>query len=131
MRAGEAAWQDSRGELGSKPENEHARRSGTRREPPRSYTWPQSWGRILLDDQEPLAADLLLAIRAAFQGPARGAVASATKSFQDAVDITFPRPVKTEDISRYLELVFGNTFEPLLESAEGKVRLQCTRRRAT
>ena len=38
--------------------------------------------------------------------------------------------MKTEDINRYLELAFGNTFEPLPESAEGKVRLQCTRKTA-
>ena len=36
--------------------------------------------------------------------------------------------MKTEDINRYLELAFGNTFEPLPESTEGKVRLQCTRK---
>ena len=34
--------------------------------------------------------------------------------------------MKTKDINRYLELAFGNTFEPLPESADGKVRLQCT-----
>ena len=75
----------------------------------------------MLDDKEPLLADLLLTLRAALQGPARGAAAGASKSFQDAVDITIPRRVKTEDINRYLELAFGNTFQPLPQSAEGKV----------
>ena len=82
---------------------------------------------VLLDDEEPLPADLLLAIRAALQGPARGAAASATKSFQDAVNITIHMGVKTEDINRYLELALGNTFELLPDSAEGQVRLHCTR----
>ena len=82
----------------------------------------EEWIDVLLDDEEPLPADLLLAIRAALQGPARGAATGATKGFQDAFDITIPRRVKTEDINRYLELAFGNTFEPLPEAAEGKVR---------
>ena len=90
----------------------------------------EEWIDILLDDKEPLPADLLLAIRAALQGPARGAAVGATKSFQDAVDITVPRRVKTEDINRYLEQAFGNTFKPLPESAEGKVCLRCTRKMA-
>ena len=42
------------------------------------------------------------------------------------MDITIPGRVKTEVINRYLELAFGSTSEPLPESAEGKVRLQCT-----
>ena len=84
----------------------------------------------MLDDEEPLPADLLLAVRAALQGPARGAAAGAAKGFQDAVGITIPRRVKTEDINRYLERAFGNTFEPLLESSEGKVCLQHTRKTA-
>ena len=46
------------------------------------------WIDVLLDDEEPLPADLLLAIRAALQGPARGAAAGAAKGFQDAADIT-------------------------------------------
>ena len=41
-------------------------------------------------------------------------------------DITIRKRVKTDHISRYLELAFGNTLELLLESVEGKVRLQCT-----
>ena len=86
----------------------------------------EEWIDVLLDDEEPLRADLLLAIRAALQSPARRAAAGAAKGFQDAVDITIPKRVKTEDINRYLELAFGNTFEPLLESSEGKVCLQCT-----
>ena len=46
----------------------------------------EEWIDVLLDDEEPLPADLLLTIRAALQGPARGAAASATKSLQHAVD---------------------------------------------
>ena len=38
--------------------------------------------------------------------------------------------MRTEEINWYLELAFGNTFEPLPESAEGKVGLQCTRKTA-
>ena len=90
----------------------------------------EEWIDVLLDDEEPLPADLLLTMRAARQGPAREAAAGATKGFQDAVDITIPRRVKTEDINWYLKLAFRNTFEPLPESAEGKVRLQCTRKTA-
>ena len=51
----------------------------------------EEWIDVLLDDEEPLPADLLLTIRAALQGPARGAAAGATKDFQDAVGITIPR----------------------------------------
>ena len=64
------------------------------------------------------------------QAHAREVATGATKGFQDAVDITIPRRVKTQDINRYLEVAFGNIFEPLPESAEGKVRLQCTRKTA-
>ena len=85
---------------------------------------------VLLDDEEPLPADLLLAIKGALQGPARGAAAGVTKGFQDAVDITISRRLRAEDISRYLELAFGNTIKPLAESAEGKLRLQRTRKTA-
>ena len=73
---------------------------------------------------------MLLAIKAALQGPARGAAAGMAKKLQDTVDITIPRRVKTEDIYRYMELTFGDTFEPLIETAEGKVRLKCTRKTA-
>ena len=59
----------------------------------------EEWIDVLLDDEEPLPADPLLATRAAPQGPARRAAAGATKSFQDAVDITIPKRVKTEDIT--------------------------------
>ena len=82
----------------------------------------EEWIDVLLDDEEPLPVDLLLAIRAALQGRARGVAAGAAKGFQDAPDITIPRQVKTEDINRYLELPFGNTFKPLPDLAEGKVR---------
>ena len=90
----------------------------------------EDWIDVLLDDEEPLPAKLLLAIRVALQGPARGAAAGATKGFQDAVDITIPRRVKTEDINKYLELAFGDTFEPPPEIVEGKVLLVCTRKTA-
>ena len=84
----------------------------------------EEWIHVLLDDEEPLPVDLLLAIRAAPPGPAQGVAAGATKGCRDAVDITIHRWMKTEDINRYLELAFRNTFKPLPESAEGKVRLQ-------
>ena len=90
----------------------------------------EEWIDVLLDDEEPLPADLLLAIRAALQGPARGVAAGTPKGFQDAVDITIPRRVKTEDINRYMELAFRDTFEPLRALAEGKVHLQCARKTA-
>ena len=90
----------------------------------------EEWIDVVLDDEEPLPADLLLAIRAAPQGFASGAAADATKGLHDAVDITIPRLVKTEDIKRYLELARGNTLERLPESSEGKVRLQCTWKKA-
>ena len=38
--------------------------------------------------------------------------------------------MKTKDINWYLELAFGNSFEPLLEATEGKDRLQCTQKMA-
>ena len=38
--------------------------------------------------------------------------------------------MKIEDINWYLELAFGKTFEPVPEVAEGKIRLQCTRKTA-
>ena len=38
---------------------------------------------------------MLLAIKAALQGPSRGAPAGKAKGLQDAVDITIPRRVKT------------------------------------
>ena len=60
----------------------------------------EEWIDNLLDDEEPLPADQGLAIRAALQGPTRGAAAGATKGFQDVADITIPRRVKTEDINR-------------------------------
>ena len=59
-----------------------------------------------------------------------GGGAGAAKGFQDAMDTTIPRRVKTEDINKYLELPFTDTFEPLPETAEGKVRLVCTRKMA-
>ena len=90
----------------------------------------EEWIDVVLDGEEPLPADLLPAIRAALQGTPRGAAAGVAEGFQDAVDIAIPRREKTEDINRYPQLAFGNTFEPLLESAEGKVRLQCTRQTA-
>ena len=86
----------------------------------------EEWISVLLDNEEPLPAEPLLAIRAALQGPARREAPGAPKSSQDAVDITIPKRVKTEDITRYPELSFGNTCEPLPKSAEGKIRLQCT-----
>ena len=63
---------------------------------------------VVLDDEEPL-----LAIRAALQGPARGAAIGTAKGFQDAMDIAIPRRVKTEDFNWYLDVAFGNTLEPL------------------
>ena len=41
----------------------------------------EEWIEVLLDDEEPLPADLLLAVRVALQGRARGAAAGATKGF--------------------------------------------------
>ena len=38
--------------------------------------------------------------------------------------------MKTKDINQYLELAFKNTFEPLPETAQGQVGLQCTRKTA-
>ena len=84
----------------------------------------EEWIDVLLDDKEPLLLDPVLAFRAAPQGPVREAAASTTKSFRDAVDNTIPRRVKTEDINRCPELAFRNTFEPVPESAQGKVRLR-------
>ena len=90
----------------------------------------EEWIDVLLDDKEPLPADLMLAIRAALRGPARGEVAFAAKGFRDAVGITIPKRMKTDDINKYFDLAFGNTFEPLPAAAEGKVRLRCTRKTA-
>ena len=73
---------------------------------------------------------MLLGIRAALQGPARGQAAGTAKSFQDTIDITIPRWVKAEDINKYSELAFWDTFEPLSKTAEGKVSRACTRKTA-
>ena len=67
-------------------------------------------------------------LRGGLQGHAPGAAAGTTKSLSDAVDITIPRRVVTEDINRYMELAFGDTFELVPASTAGKVRLRCTRK---
>ena len=59
----------------------------------------EEWTDVMLDDEELLRGDLVLAIRATLQGPARGAAACPAKGFQDDVDITMLRRVKTKDIS--------------------------------
>ena len=46
---------------------------------------------VLLDDEEPLQAELLLGIRAALQGLAREVATGTAKGFQDTMDITIPR----------------------------------------
>ena len=81
---------------------------------------------VLLDNEETLPADPLVAVRTTMEGPAGGAAVGTAKGFRVALDITIPSGVKTKDINRYMELAFGDTLEPVPVSAEGKVRLQCT-----
>ena len=77
----------------------------------------EEWIDVWLDDEELLLAKLLLAIRAVLQGPARGA---ATGRAKDAVDITIPGRVQAEGINRYMEVEFGDTFEPLPETTKAR-----------
>ena len=76
------------------------------------------WIDVVLDEEEALSAEVLLAVRAALQGklggPSRG---SKERSLQDAVEVTIPRRVQAVDINKYLELAFRDTFEPLPEAA--------------
>ena len=64
------------------------------------------------------------------QGPAQGEAAGTGRRLQDAVDISIPGRVKAEDTNKYLEVAFGNTFEPLHETTEGSVSLVSPRKTA-
>ena len=86
---------------------------------------------MLLDEEEALTADVLLVIRAALQGrPESPAGGGKRRSFQDEVEVTIPRKVKAADINKYLELAFGDAFEPLPEAAQGKHTIVCERKTA-
>ena len=89
------------------------------------------WIDVLLDEEEALTADVLLVIRAALQGrPESPAGGGKRRSFQDEVEVTIPRKVKAADINKYLELAFGDAFEPLPEAAQGKHTIVCARNTA-
>ena len=79
---------------------------------------------MLLDEEEALTADVLLVIRAALQGrPESPAGGGKERGFQDEVEVTIP-------LNKYLELAFGDTFEPLPEAAQGKHTIVCARKTA-
>ena len=54
---------------------------------------------VVLDNEETLLADLLVAVRTTMQGPAGRAAAGRAKGFRVAVGITIPSGVKTKDIT--------------------------------
>ena len=88
------------------------------------------WVDVLLDDEEPELAEVPVSIREALQGPHPESATRAARGHQDSVDVTIPSRVTAEDLNKYLELLFGDTFEPLPETAKGKVTLTCARKTA-
>ena len=46
------------------------------------------------------------------------------------MDVPIPWRVQIEDINKYVDLAFGDTFEPLLETGAGNVRLVCSKKMA-
>ena len=86
---------------------------------------------MLLDEEEALTADGLLVIRAALQSrPESPEGGGKRRSFQDEVEVTIPRKVKAADINKYLELAFGDAFEPVPVAAQGKHTIVCAHKTA-
>ena len=99
---------------------------GAQADPRAAAELGDDWIDVLLDEEEALTADVLLVIWAALQGrPESPAGGGKRRSFQDEFEVTIPRKVKAADINKYLELAFGDAFEPLPEAAQGKHTRVC------
>ena len=86
---------------------------------------------MLVNKEEALTADVLLVIWAALQArPESPTGGGKERGFQDEVEVTIPWKGKAPYINKYLELAFGNTFEPLPEAAQGKHTIVCARKTA-